>query len=166
MIKLNLGCGKLYLENHINVDIDQDNEPDLVADVTQPLPFEDGSADEIRAWHLLEHIFPGRDPLTTFKAIMTDWYRVLCKNGMLVFAVPDFDGCITRYYNEVIVGGNREMERHYKLPIYGLQTTPHQIHYYGFTEPFITDMLSMFGTVQIDKAPEGEMPAFIVRAWK
>ena len=44
LLKINLGSGHWKLEGWVNVDIDPDSEPDVLADLSEPLPFEDGVA--------------------------------------------------------------------------------------------------------------------------
>ena len=55
-IKLNLGSGKDYIQDWINVDIEEQYHPDVLADITKPLPFSDGSASYIKAYDILEHV--------------------------------------------------------------------------------------------------------------
>ena len=59
-LKLHLGCGTNKLEGWVNVDSVADCQPDLVHDVSQPLPYQNESVDEILAEDLLEHF--GRKP--------------------------------------------------------------------------------------------------------
>ena len=58
---------------------------DIVADVTQGLPFEDNSVGVIRAADFLEHI-PDK------VALMNECYRVLAHGGMLLSLTPSTDG--------------------------------------------------------------------------
>ena len=82
-MKLNLGCGLHKLEGYVNVDEQEYVEPDVVADLTKPWPFEDSSVDEAVASHILEHLTT--DELFHF---MRELHRV-CKNGAVTHvAVP------------------------------------------------------------------------------
>ena len=49
-----------------------------------PLPYPDGSVDEIRASHVLEHF-----PTAQIQDVLTDWVRVLKPGGRIRIAVPD-----------------------------------------------------------------------------
>ena len=55
---------------------------DIIADVTQELPFDDGSADTIIVRHILEHCI---DTVQTLK----NWIKKLKPEGRLIIAVPD-----------------------------------------------------------------------------
>ena len=82
---LNLGCGHKKLPGFINVDGNEDerSKPDLVHDLTKPLPWGDGEADEIHAYHVIEHFDRWLAP-----DILKDWARVLKPGGLLVLECP------------------------------------------------------------------------------
>lgn len=84
-MRLNLGCGYNKLEGYVNVDHDPNCKPDIVADLEQPLPFEDNSVDEIVLSHILEHL--GQDTKTYF-AVWKEFYRVLKDQGVIKITVP------------------------------------------------------------------------------
>ena len=54
-IKIHLGCGTKKLEGWVNIDSVVACKPDLIHDISQPLPYDDCCADEILAEDLLEH---------------------------------------------------------------------------------------------------------------
>jgi len=91
---LDLGCANnKTLENAIGVDMVAKDEvvnslqgnpisqADVSADVSQPLPFDDGSVDVVIARHILEHLM---DTTTVVK----QWAKVLKTGGKLIIAVP------------------------------------------------------------------------------
>lgn len=80
-MKLNLGSADYPLEGYQNIDVLPYEKVDLVADVYH-LPCKDGSAEEIYAGHLLEHL---SNPMDFF---MECW-RVLQPDGLLSIVVPD-----------------------------------------------------------------------------
>jgi len=84
-LKLNLGCGYNRLEGYVNVDSDPLCKPDIVADLEQPLPWEDNSVDEIVLNHVLEHL--GQDTRTYFR-IWQEFYRVLKNGAFVLITVP------------------------------------------------------------------------------
>ncbi len=101
-IKLNIGCGAKKWPGFINVDLANnwaDTQPDVVADVTKPLPFADNYADELHAIHLLEHLLRWEAP-----AILTDWRRVLKPGGLLVLELPCLDKIAALFAHYLIDG--------------------------------------------------------------
>ena len=84
-VRLNLGCGKEKLDGYVNIDARADVKPDVVHDLSQGIPWPDGSVDEVRAWHFLEHL---EDQV----AIMGEIWRVLKSGGVLAFEVPSTQG--------------------------------------------------------------------------
>lgn len=86
MYKLNLGAGEAPLEGYENLDHKTGNE-------IYPLPdIEDGSVDEVRASHVLEH-FSHQE----VEKVLREWVRVLKPNGVLKIAVPDFEWIAANY---------------------------------------------------------------------
>lgn len=73
--RLNLGCGKTYLEGWTNVDFNKEIKADIYCDFTREFPFEDNSVDEILLDNTLEHIEAKR-----FFWFMDEMWRA-CKNG-------------------------------------------------------------------------------------
>lgn len=55
---------------------------DIVADVSQPLPIEEGTVDVLIARHILEH-------LMDFVTILKGWHKTLKLGGKLIIAVPN-----------------------------------------------------------------------------
>ncbi len=72
-MKLNLGCGNKRKEGFLGVDKYPCEAVDEIADLTQELPFEDSSVDEIWMDNIIEHIpdIPG---------VMQEIHRI-CKAG-------------------------------------------------------------------------------------
>lgn len=84
-MKLNVGCGKEYLVDYINLDIDKHCNPDIVRDIEKGLPFDNDKFDEIYCCHVLEH-------LHDLIFVMNEFYRCLKKpKGILHVKVPPFD---------------------------------------------------------------------------
>lgn len=82
MRRLDLGCGPSKKEGYIGIDIYPYPYADVVRDVNRHgLPFDDDSADEVRACHFLEHC---RDLVF----VMNEIWRVLKPGCRLVAIVP------------------------------------------------------------------------------
>lgn len=117
-MKLNLGSGNRTLPGFVNVDLPDNwckSKPEVVHDITQPLPFEDGSADEIHAYHVFEHFYR-----YDADAILMDWGRVLKPGGKMVLELPCLDKIIS-IFNHVSDHG---LELPENLTLWGLYGDP------------------------------------------
>lgn len=84
-LQLNLACGDNIKPGWVNVDLCDPSPVDLRLDLTEPLPFADGSARTIYCEHFLEHLdFP-----THARGFLREAFRVLEPGGVLSIGVPD-----------------------------------------------------------------------------
>jgi ubiquinone/menaquinone biosynthesis C-methylase UbiE len=83
-----LGCGRKKWPGFINVDLYGD--PDVVADITKELPFPSDYADEIHAYHVLEHLYRW-----TVDEVLAEWIRVLKPGGQLILELPCMDKVVS-----------------------------------------------------------------------
>lgn len=116
--KLNLGCGAKLLPGFVNVDLAGNwtsIPPDVVADVTGPLPFPADHADEVHAYHLFEHIDRWRA-----EEVLAEWVRVLKPGGLLVLEMPCLDK-IVRIFAHCIIADQPADPR---MTIWGLYGDP------------------------------------------
>lgn len=82
---LNLGAGTDIKQGWTNVDIVELPGIDIVHDLNKlPWPFEDSSAEQVRAIDILEHL---NDPV----AFITEAYRILKPGGRLFIQTPRYD---------------------------------------------------------------------------
>ncbi len=98
--RINLGCGGKLLPGFVNVDLANNwssVQPDLVCDVTGPLPFPTDHADEVHSYHVLEHI-------QRFKAeaCLKEWVRIIKPGGLLVLELPCLDKIVRIYAHHLI----------------------------------------------------------------
>jgi predicted SAM-dependent methyltransferase len=85
-MRLNLGCGGRKFPDWINVDKFPTCGPDQVVDLEQfPWPWPDNSVDEVRMYHVLEHL--GAET-ATYLGIVKELYRVCRDNAMIHVIVP------------------------------------------------------------------------------
>lgn len=82
-MKINIGGGLKRYEGFVNLDHDSMTNPDYVVDLEKDrLPFDDSMVEEVKAYHILEHIGEG------FLHLMKELYRI-CKPGAVIdIAVP------------------------------------------------------------------------------
>lgn len=79
---LNLGSGQNYIQGAVNVDNNLAYSPDMLADIEEPLPFEDAFFDIVVCSDVLEHLeLPGKT--------MQEIKRVLISGGKLLVSVPN-----------------------------------------------------------------------------
>lgn len=93
-MKLHLGCGKRNFGSDW-VHIDGGDFPHLHSQDITNLPFPDASVDMIYASHVVEYF--DREEVVK---LLTEWKRVLKKNGTLRLAVPDFEAMAFLYVNK------------------------------------------------------------------
>lgn len=86
-MKLNLGCGDKILEGYVNVDVVEaraGKRPDVQCDLRHLEPFENDSAEEILAVHVIEHFWRWE-----VASILKEWLRVLRPGGRMVLECPN-----------------------------------------------------------------------------
>lgn len=83
-IRLNVGCGRKPYFGFVNIDKVSLPTADVIWDLEKtPLPFPDNSVSEIRAEHVLEHVW-------NFVPLLEDLWRI-CKPGARIYIeVPYF----------------------------------------------------------------------------
>jgi len=91
MDKLHLGCGDVYLNGWINIDM-ASSHVDLCHNLADPLPYKNNSVQYIYSEHLIEH-FPVDDAVK----LLSECHRVLCPQGVLRVATFNLDYLVFRY---------------------------------------------------------------------
>jgi len=80
-MRLNLGCGGRKFPDWINIDKFPTCGPDQIVDLEQfPWPWPDNSVDEVRLYHVLEHL--GAETVV-YLGIIKELYRV-CRDGAAI----------------------------------------------------------------------------------
>jgi predicted SAM-dependent methyltransferase len=95
VLKVNLGSGDHKLNGWLNVDIATKDGPDLVADLSQPLPFADAAVDYIHT----EDFFAA---LTLDQAhdFLRECRRVLKPHGVMRLLTPDLEKLAHKYLED------------------------------------------------------------------
>lgn len=94
LLKINLGSGHWKLDGWVNVDIDPESEPDVLADLSGPLPFEDGSAGFMHTEDFLDQL-----DLQGARSFLQECHRILAPGGVIRILTPDVEQ-LTRMYLE------------------------------------------------------------------
>jgi predicted SAM-dependent methyltransferase len=108
---LNLGCGKSFHPDWVNVDF-HSTEPGVIShNLNQGIPFEDNSFDVVYHSHLLEHFPKSHAPV-----FLKECYRVLRISGTIRVAVPDLEQIVRWYLKlfEQSLNGNEEAQKKYE----------------------------------------------------
>jgi predicted SAM-dependent methyltransferase len=143
-MRINLGSGDAPLPGFTNVDILPDAPGvDVIADLAEPLPFPDASAELIYASHLLEHFSTAQVP-----GMLADWARVLREGGELLVAVPDLD--IIAQIMTDRSGWFTPPNQPWVALVYGGQKDAYDFHRTGFTDVWLFSLLrdAGFGDVR------------------
>lgn len=156
-MKLNLGCGNRHLEGFVNVDM-ADNwcskPPDVSTDISKPLPFDDGVADEIHAYHVFEHFYR-----YDADAILIDWVRVLKPGGLLVLELPCLDKILGIFQH--CIKSRLELPEH--LTLWGLYgdpkyANPAMVHRWAYSISELSTMLELNGLKVRSTEPQTHQP--------
>lgn len=82
-MKLNLGSNNKKYLDYINIDLDENKNPDYVLNLeTDKFPFDDNTVDEVLAHHILEHLGDG------FFHCIQEIYRVCKHDAIIDIKVP------------------------------------------------------------------------------
>jgi hypothetical protein len=148
-IKLHLGCGTKKLSGWVNIDSVASCSPDMIHDLNKPLPYSDGSVEEVLAEDLLEHF----DKYLRFY-VFYDWCRVLKIGGTITLQVPNFKKILFKYFKfgydnfvDFIFGENLWESKFY-IGHYGN-------HKWGYSEETLKKFVKCFGIEPIEVEKKG-----------
>lgn len=82
-MKLNLGCGNKKKDGFVGVDKFSCDAVDIIADITEKLPFEDNSIDEVYMDNVIEHILD-------IPSLLLEIWRVCRKEATVTIYTPHF----------------------------------------------------------------------------
>jgi len=132
-MKLHLGCGHKKLKGFTNIDIREDVNPDIIADISYLKEFKSDSVGLIYVCHVLEHF--GRQE---YLDILKNWGNILKPGGTLRISVPDIESVFLKYQEGVPL-------RNLMGFLYGGQTYPENYHYIGFDFKTLKEDLESIG---------------------
>ena len=148
-MKLHLRCGMRYLEGYVNIDFPPEEhtvQHNLKADRfvnILDLEFEANSIEEIRLHHVFEHF-----PRPVACALLCNWNQWLKESGVLRIEVPDFKkSAIVSLFPFTKKKDRFVSHRH----IFGSHEAAWAVHYEGYTEKLLIEILQHFGFSIIKK---------------
>jgi glycosyltransferase involved in cell wall biosynthesis/SAM-dependent methyltransferase len=89
---LNMGCGRTFHPDWLNVDFDDHGGAVLPYDLRLGIPFADAAFDVVYHSHLLEHFSRSEG-----EHFLNECFRVLRPGGLLRLAVPDLENIVRAY---------------------------------------------------------------------
>lgn len=155
-LKLHLGCGWKHFEDYINVDIWITDATDVICDITK-LPWPANSVSVIESYHVIEHISHRK-----IKPMLTEWFRVLAPEGILILECPYFDRAVQEYLD-----GNESR----LMNLFGQQRFPGDTHLCGYNPSRLICLLEEIGFKEIsEKEPRSSQtldePSFRIECRK
>lgn len=121
----------------VRLDVDPEAKPDVVHDVTQPLPEElRGQFDGVFLSHVLEH-FPWRVVVPVLKNLR----EALKPDGEILVLVPSLEWAAQQILSDTPSAG---LQAH----LYGAQTNEWQFHRAGFTCVGLRQVLRIAGFIE------------------
>jgi predicted SAM-dependent methyltransferase len=144
MSSLNLCCGRNKLKDCINVDLNQDVEPDMCFDIRAEFPIPDESQDCIFFFHSIEHI-----QRLYHRRVYKEIHRVLKPNGKFYMSFPEFR-IVAQYWLENYKGSREFWEQ----TLFGRQENIHDFHVVPMDTEETKDMLIEAGFKDIVTAQE------------
>ena len=148
-MKLHVGCGTKKLPGWINIDAVKECQPNLVHDLSRPLPYADLTADDLLASGVLEHF----DKYMRY-CVFGDWARVLKVGGLITVEVPDFDKLLRRLrkfnfddFVDTVFGENMWESRIY-IGHFGN-------HKWGYSKASLTAFAKQFGIEAVKVETKG-----------
>jgi len=92
-IKANVGCGQEPFQGWTNLDLESNSRADILWDVTEGLPFENGSCAYVYCEHFLEHL-----PVQDGVRFLVECNRSLRKGGVVRIGMPSAEELVRHYY--------------------------------------------------------------------
>jgi hypothetical protein len=156
-MKLHVGCGTKKLPGWVNIDAVKDCNPDVIHDLSKPLPYADLSAEELLANGVLEHF----DKYMRY-CVFGDWARVLNIGGTIRVGVPDFKKLVSRLfkfnYDDFVdtMFGENMWESQIYIGHFGN-------HKWGYSQKSLAAFARQFGIEPIEVTTKGLCIEFVGR---
>lgn len=147
LLRLHLGCGPDKRAGWVNVDVNPQFEPDLVADAHALPALDDRSCEVIESCHLFEHL-----TFTQARGALREWRRLLAPGGELRLELPNLERCIALIGTEMD-GRDLGMISLFGYPPEVDEQGPPQLHKWGWTPTTLTAELRAAGFDDVREEP-------------
>ena len=145
-MKLNIGCGRTYIEGWTNIDLVVSpralKPPDLLCDIRR-IKLPDACAEIAQAIHVFEHFYRYE-----CDAVIDEWRRLLKRGGQLILEMPDLHKCCRNVLNGVVNHRNGNADQLGMWGLYGEVTSEDTIlmaHHWLWTFKSIQPFLATHG---------------------
>jgi predicted SAM-dependent methyltransferase len=135
-MKLHIG-GEAVKDGWAILNISQKPGVDFIGDISDLSMFENDSASDVYASHVLEHVKQVK-VLDTLKEIR----RILKPGGKFYVSVPDLDILCHTFINPI---ASPEMKFHVMRMMFGGQIDDYDFHFFGWNQVFLFDFLGQAG---------------------
>lgn len=153
-MKINFGCGRQVLQGYYNIDAVRNpharRTPEMLhavrfndGEVENPIPLQDGCADELFAGHVIEHVYRWEA-----NALVNEWKRLLRQGGKLILELPNIEAAA----KNLLSGRDDQMVM---WPLYGdpSHRDPYMCHRWGYKPSTIRALLQECGMSDITILP-------------
>ena len=153
-LRLNLGCGDKFLPGYVNVDtVDEraGRAPDVQCDIRSLAVFQDNTADEILAVHVVEHFWRWE-----VVDLLKEWVRVLKPGGKMVLECPNLLSACQELLKDpdrnaaASSAGQRTMWVFYGDPAW---KDPLMTHRWGYTPRSLAEVMFQAGLTKLRQEP-------------
>lgn len=147
-MKLHLGCGQKYLDGYVNIDyppaehtVQDTSVADEYHNISQ-LKYKSACIDEVRLHHVFEHF-----ERFSACAYLASWNSWLKQGGAIHIEVPDFETTLKKNFSR---WDNHRFEGVGLRHIFGSQEAAWAVHYEGYSEWKLKEIVSHFGFGNIE----------------
>jgi SAM-dependent methyltransferase len=152
-VKLNLGCGDKILPGYVNVDVAParaGRKPDVICDLHRLEPFQDASADEVLAVHVVEHFWRWE-----VVGVLREWARVLKPGAPMIIECPNLQSACEQFLRDPDGAGPGAEGQRTMWVFYGdpRWQDPLMVHRWGYTPRSLAQVMAQAGLVEIRQEP-------------
>lgn len=144
LLRINLGCGHLPMDDYVNIDLRELPGVDVVSHIGD-LPFDERSVGEIYSAHTLEHFTEAE----LRESLLPYWLSLLSNGGSFRAVVPDIDAMMEDHR-----AGRIPFDQLRRV-IYGGQDYDGDYHFTAFTPDSLKSLLEEAGFSDIEILERG-----------